>query len=156
MVKKKWNLFLILVLVGLIISTVGIFWFEATSKPILRIEVEIDLWGQFHPGGYIQDFKLSITDKFVETNCNITKVFDYNQPNNNFSYLIIFSLNRSSSITSWNYTVDESIDSRGNYEAEITTCIRAEGSYTFTVEIISYEGDKAINHYKKFTNIFVF
>jgi hypothetical protein len=156
MLKNSWNLFLFVVLVVLILFSAVACWFETTSKPILRIDVELDLWGQFHPGGYIQDFKLSITDKFVETNCNVTKVFDYNQPINDFSYLIKFSLNRSSSITSWNCTIDENIDSRGNYEVEVTTCIRAEGSYTFTVEIIAYEGEEAINHHKEFTNIFVF
>jgi len=142
--------------VGLIISTIGLYCFETTSKPILRIDVEIELWGQFNPAGYIEDFKLSITDKLVETNDNLTKVYDYNQPNNNFSYLMKFSLNRSSSTISWNYTLDEKIDSLGNYEGQITTSVRAKGSYTFTVEIIGYEAGKAITHHKVFTDIFIF
>lgn len=156
MIKNEKHLVLSSVLSILILTSAFIIYFEAISKPKLRIDVTIDLMGQFHPSGYIQDFKLSTSDAFIETNYKITKKMDYNQLNNNFSYLVKFTLNSTSQKTSWNYTFDEEIDSRGTYQLELTTCKKVRGNQTLIIEIVAYDGEQEVNNHSVFTNVLVY
>lgn len=116
------------------------YFYKFSSKPILTISVELHLYCFDNRSmGYIRDFSLATSGKFVESTDNVTMTYNSTKPTSNVSYTIFFTLNASSSPPlDWNYTIKNKPQFQGHFEGYVISSVKMKGSYKLTIELRGY------------------
>lgn len=153
--RKSWRISIILIMILAVSTTM--FFIQVFSKPTLTISVKLDLYCSVRPWGDIRDVNLETASSLVGTMDNITQTYNANKPLDNFSYVLFFTLNESSSSPiNWTYRISDRFDSQGDYEGYVVSSVKAKGRYMLTIELIGYSSDLEVESVtvSKYVDIF--
>ena len=116
------------------------YFYKFSSKPILTISVELYLYCfDNRSRGYIRDFTLATSGRFIESTDNVTMTWNSTKPISDVSYTIFFTLNESSFPSlNWNYTIMNKPQFQGHFEGYVISSVKVKGSYRLTIELRGY------------------
>lgn len=137
---KSWSTSLsIVTLIAMLAVGLFSYFYKLSAKPTLTISVELYLYCHDRPRGYVRDFALTTSERFVEGTDNLTMTYNWTKPISDVSYTIFFTLNESSSPSfKWNYTIANNLKFQGDFNGYVISSVKVKGNYRLTIELRGY------------------